>query len=63
MKYLTFLLIAGSFTLIGEGCHFPGLRGDRQGVTFERPWGEPRDGAEKATPTDKTGSSAPADED
>ena len=63
MRYLILLLMAGSYTLIGEGCHFPGLRGDKQGVTFERPWGPSDDDAEKTAPADNADSPPPADED
>ena len=62
MRYLIFLLIAGSYTLIGEGCHFPGLRGDKHGVGLERPWGPSGDDVEKAAPEDKA-APPPPDED
>lgn len=63
MKYLTFVLLVGSYTLIGEGCHFPGVRGDKGGVSFEAPWGTSDEAPEPENAKDANDTTPPADKD
>ncbi len=63
MKYLTFILLVGSYTLIGEGCHFPGVRGDKDGVSFAAPWDGSAAAPEAADATDRNDPAPPADGD
>ena len=63
MTYLTFILLAGSYTLIGEGCHFPGVRGDKGGIALEAPWGKSDEAPKPEEGAEEDDATQPADED
>lgn len=63
MKSLTLVLLVGSYTLIGEGCHFPGVQGDKNGISFEAPWGKPDEAAQPKKATNEDDTPPPANKD
>ena len=40
MNIASFILIAASYSVVGEGCLFPGISGEGTNVRFEWPWAE-----------------------